>query len=93
MLAFFLLAYKMMRTAQHNTGNENIFQTIFLDFYILWLTCVVSVAETGASARFLKISLRVLEWIFVNSVKIDGDGEASDFEKDEVENDFLFVNQ
>ena len=41
-----------------------------------------------ASARFLKISLRVLEWIFVNSVKIDGDGEASDFEKDEVENDF-----
>ena len=26
--------------------------------------------------------------MFVNSVKIDGDGEASDFEKDEVENDF-----
>ena len=86
MLAFFLLAYKMTRTAQHNSGNENNCQTIFLDFYILWLTCVVSVAETGASARFLKNSLRVLEWIFVNSVKIDGD--ASDFEKDEVENDF-----
>ena len=29
----------------------------------------------------------------VNSVKIDDDGEASDFEKDEVENDFYFVNQ
>ena len=25
----------------------------------------------------------------VNSVKIDGDGEASDFEKDVVENDFI----
>ena len=31
--------------------------------------------------------------MFVNSVKIDGDGEASDFEKDEVENDFDFICQ
>ena len=28
----------------------------------------------------------------VNSVKIDDDGEASDFEKDVVENDFILSN-
>ena len=32
----------------------------------------------------LKISLRVWSEYLVNSVKIDGDGEASDFENDEV---------
>ena len=53
MLAFFLLAYKMMRTAQHNTGNENIFQTIFLDFYILWLTC----AESGRGGQVWRSAL------------------------------------
>ena len=44
--------------------------------------------------RFLKISLRVWSEDLVNSVKIDGDGEASDFENDEVEieNDFILSN-
>ena len=40
----------------------------------------------------MKISLRVWSEDLVNSVKIDGDGEASDFEKDVVENDFILSN-
>ena len=39
---------------------------------------------------FFKISLRVWSEFLVNSVKIDGDGEATDFENyDEVENVFI----
>ena len=53
MLAFFLLAYKMTRTAQHNSGNENNCQTIFLDFYILWLTC----AESGRGGQVWRSAL------------------------------------
>ena len=53
MLAFFLLAYKMMRTAQQNTGNENICHTIFLDFYIFWLIC----AESGRGGQFWRSAL------------------------------------
>ena len=41
---------------------------------------------------FLKISLQVWSEDLVNSVKIDGDGEASDFENDVVENDFILSN-
>ena len=40
----------------------------------------------------MKISPRVWSEDLVNSVKIDGDGEASDFEKDVVENDFILSN-
>ena len=43
----------MTRTAQHNTGNENNCQTIFLDFYILWLTC----AESERGGQVWRIAL------------------------------------
>ena len=59
------------------------------------------VAKTGLSAErrdtlnrlvSLKTSLRVWSGRLVNSVKIDGDGEAPDFENDEVENAFILSN-
>ena len=49
-------------------------------------------SERHGQFVFLKISLRVWSEDLVNSVKIDGDGEASDFENDDVKNDFIFSN-
>ena len=40
----------------------------------------------------MKISLLVWSEFLVNSVKIDGDDEATDFDDDEVENVFICQN-
>ena len=82
---FFRKCKKCLNIRQ-KLGTRNVIQNLKND-----LNLSLSYSLT-LSVSFLKISPRVWSEGLVNSVKIDGDGEASDLENDVVENDFILSN-
>ena len=81
---FFRKCKKNLNVRQ-KLGTRNVIQNLKND-----LNLSLSYSLT-LSVRFLKISPRVWTGPWVNSVKIDGVGEVTDFDENEFENTFIYL--